>query len=162
MTGGRIAVVLFNRAGVLYNLGTRPNVLCVDDNTLLQPAHGWCGSITTDQWSYENVVVTWAQLGLTAVGAKYVATDLWKGNNLGVFSGYPILLHCIAASLLHSPSPSSSSGLLRTIHSSRHAGNSSRRSWLLTQCSSSCSSPPRLHEKNLPPPTAKNSQTPYK
>jgi hypothetical protein len=40
MTGGRIAVVLFNRAGVLYNLGTRPNVLCVDDNTLLQPAHG--------------------------------------------------------------------------------------------------------------------------
>jgi len=60
MTNGRIAVVLFNRAGVLYDL---------------------------NQWGNEDVTVTWTQLGLSSSSATYRATDLWSGQALGDFTG---------------------------------------------------------------------------
>jgi alpha-galactosidase len=59
LSSGSIAVLLFNRAGVIWDFG---------------------------QWSKEDVTVTWEQLGIPA-NSRYLVTDLWAGRPLGHFSG---------------------------------------------------------------------------
>lgn len=84
MTGGRLAVLLFNRAGILYDLGTLAILEIRPEPTLTpSPPH----KFAEDQWGSEDISVTWEQLSVPSA-SKFQVTDLWTGNNLGVYTEY--------------------------------------------------------------------------